>query len=78
MIQELRGIRAMKIDNIVKNAISGVQNSLTEARSTSSQLALGTGGGSEQSEADTSSSSDVPKVVKSSDPDLGNIVDVEA
>ncbi|MCW9024673.1 MAG: hypothetical protein OQK73_08305 [Gammaproteobacteria bacterium] len=69
---------AMKIDNIVKNAISGVQSSLTEARKTSSQLALGTGGSSEQPEADTSSSSDVPKVVKSSDPDLGNIVDVEA
>lgn len=71
---------AMKIDNIVKDAISGVQTGLSEARKASGQLAMATGGGKDQpSETqDSSKVTDTSKVVKASDADLGNFVDVEA
>ena len=68
----------MKIDNVVKNAISGVQSSLAEARNASSQLALGTGGEDGKEAADSSKAGEVAKTVKSSVPELGNLVDVEA
>ena len=67
----------MKIDSVIKNAVSGVQQGLNKAQKNSAQLAMGSSGSKDADSGGDQKVAATAKTVKSADPDLGKLVDVE-
>ena len=68
----------MKIDSIIKNAVSGVQHGLNKAQKNSAQLAMGSSGSKESESGGDKKVASTAETIKSEDPNLGKLVDVEA
>ncbi|MDH5570421.1 MAG: hypothetical protein OEY89_01570 [Gammaproteobacteria bacterium] len=68
----------MKIDSVIKNAVAGVQQGLNKAQKNSAQLAMANSGPSEAGAEGDRKVAATAQTVKSADPDLGKLVDVEA
>ena len=67
----------VRIDSVLKDAVSGVQNGLAQARQASSQLAVASSEDAEAgSESDKKAASDA-RVVKEMDETLVSLVDVK-
>jgi flagellar hook-basal body complex protein FliE len=73
----------VRIDSVLKNAVNGVQDGLTQARRASGQLAMATGGSSKdtdavlqlkQSEQQVAANA---RVIRAADETLGTLVDVK-